>query len=165
MELFKLLSANELVAQIVAFLLLFFLLRVLFWKKLLGLLDARKEKIASEFKALEVAKQKTDELKLDYETRIALIEKEARAKLQEAIDAGIVAAGEVIEEAHKQAHEIIEKAKLDSRYEIAQAKEELKKEIIDLTIRAAEELVQDKLTEEDDRRIVRNFLDKIDTIE
>ena len=47
MELLKLLSTSEIVAQILGFLLLFFLLRAFAWKRLLALLDERKARISS----------------------------------------------------------------------------------------------------------------------
>ena len=53
MDLLKLLTAKEIVAQIISFLLLMALLRVFAWKKLLNLLDERRARIASEFKKIE----------------------------------------------------------------------------------------------------------------
>ena len=53
MELLKMLSASEVFAQILSFFLLLFLLRKFAWKKILGLLDQRKEKITSDFKEIE----------------------------------------------------------------------------------------------------------------
>ena len=46
MDLLKQFSTNEIFAQIVGFLLLLFLLRAFAWKKLLRLLDDRRERIS-----------------------------------------------------------------------------------------------------------------------
>ena len=70
MGLLELISANEVVAQVISFLILLFLLRVLAWKKILKLLDDRKEKIAGEFKKIEDTKAEVAGLRADYETKL-----------------------------------------------------------------------------------------------
>jgi len=54
MELLKLLSANEIVAQIISFLLVFTLLRIFVWKHFLKILDDRRDRIASELKVIRI---------------------------------------------------------------------------------------------------------------
>jgi F0F1-type ATP synthase membrane subunit b/b' len=56
MELLKLLSGSEIVAQIISFLVLLFILRIFLWDKVLKVLDNRRERIASEFKQIEDTK-------------------------------------------------------------------------------------------------------------
>ena len=70
MELLKLLSTSEIVAQILGFLLLFFLLRAFAWKRLLALLDERKARISSEFQKIEETKAALERIKTDYESAI-----------------------------------------------------------------------------------------------
>jgi F-type H+-transporting ATPase subunit b len=71
MELLKLLSAPELIAQIISFLILFFILRAFAWKKFLNILDQRKERIAAEFNKIESAKAQLEKLKQEYEGKLA----------------------------------------------------------------------------------------------
>ncbi|MDD5681425.1 MAG: hypothetical protein PHI59_09330, partial [Candidatus Omnitrophica bacterium] len=77
MELLKMLSANEIVAQVIGFLILLILLRAFAWKKVLGLLDKRKERIASEFNKIEEAKADIEKIRLDYDAKLASIEQAA----------------------------------------------------------------------------------------
>ena len=164
MELLKLLSTNEIVAQVISFLLLLFLLRIFAWKKLLKLLDDRKNRIASEFKNIDDTKQEIAQLKADYEAKLFTIEEIARVKIEEAVASGRTITDEVRKKAHEEAQEIINNAKRDIKYELAKAKEELKDKIIDLTINATEMVIQEKLTGEDDKRLVKDFLDKVDEL-
>jgi len=159
------LSANELFAQIISFLLLLALLRIFAWKKILALLDARKERIASEFKKIEESQAQTSRLKAEYETKIAYIDNEARKKIQEAIGEGRKITDEVRKHAHEEAQQIINNAKANIHHELAVAKEELKDKIIDLTIAAAGNIIQEKLTAEGDTKLVREFLDHMDEID
>ncbi|MDD5595857.1 MAG: F0F1 ATP synthase subunit B [Candidatus Omnitrophica bacterium] len=164
MELLKLLSASEIFAQVVSFLLLLFLLRIFFWKKVLGILDARKERIADGLKRIEDSQAEVAKLKSDYEAKLGAIEVIVREKIQEATEQGRKITEEVRKKAYEEAQDIIENSRTNIKYELAKAREELKEQIIDLTIKATENLIQEKLTEEDDKKIVENFLEKIDKV-
>jgi F-type H+-transporting ATPase subunit b len=165
MELLKMLSANEVVAQIVSFLILLTLLRVFAWKKILKLLDDRKEKIASEFKGIDSAKADIAKLKSDYEAKLANIDAEAKNRIDEAIERGKKITEEVRKKANEAAQDIIDNGKKSIGYELAKAKEELKDTIIDLTIKTTESMIEEKMTAESDRALVKKFLEKLDKAE
>ena len=164
MELLKLLSTNELIAQIIGFLILLVLLRAFAWKKILGALDKRKEQIASGFQEIEEAKADIERMRLDYDAKLSSIEQAAKHKIHEAVNESKV----ILEDARKnsqiQAQEIIDSARSNIKYELAKAKDELKNEIIDLTIKATENVIKEKLTEKGDRQIVQEFLDGVDKL-
>ncbi len=162
MELLRLISAPEVVAQIISFLVLLFILRAFAWKKFLGVLDQRKERILQEFNRLESAKAEVEKLKRDYEEKLSRIDETARQKTQEAEDSGRLLFQEIKEEAHKQAQQLLEKGKEGIQIELAKARHQLIEEIVDLTLRATENLIQEKLTSGEDRKIVEDFLQKID---
>jgi F-type H+-transporting ATPase subunit b len=162
MELLKLLSASELAAQIISFLLLFFLLRVLMWKRILGVLDERKNRIAAELHNIDDVKSTVEKLKADYEAKVGSAEATGKVKIQEAALEGQRVAEEIKKEAQGQAEKIIENARADTRYELARAKEELKDEIVDLVLKTTEHVIQEKLTPQEDRKVVENFLDRLE---
>jgi len=165
MELLKLLSANEIIAQIIGFIILLALLRVFAWKRILGLLDKRKEYIASELKNIEDSKQDIEKIKLDYEAKLASIEKTAQERLAETLDQSKVILEDSRKAAHLTAQGIIDNARASVKYELAKAKDELKNEIIDLTLKATENIIQEKLTGEGDRKLVEDFLEGVDKLE
>jgi len=141
MELLKLLNSSEIVAQIISFLLLLSILRIFVWKKMLQLLDARKEKIASGLKRIEDTSLEVSKLKSAYELKLTLIEEEARAKIHRALEEGKKIREEVRKKAHEEAQDIIEDARTNIKYELSKAKEELKEQIVDLTINGMENLI------------------------
>jgi F-type H+-transporting ATPase subunit b len=162
MELLKLLSASEIVAQIVNFLLLLFILRLFFWKRILKLLDERKARIASEFKNIEEAKKGVEDLRAEYDGKLNSIDTIAKTRIQEAVDESKIKAIDIIKKANLEAQKTIDSARVDIKYEIRKAKEQLKEEIVDLTISAVEGVIKEKLTEADDKKIVEEFLKDID---
>jgi len=164
MEFLKMLSANEIVAQILGFLILLTLLRIFAWKKVLGLLDKRKENIALELKRIEEIKADIERMKLDYNGKLDSIDQTAKHRLHEAVNESKSILEEARKNAHVQAQGIIDNAKSSIKYELAKAKDELKNEIIDLTLKATENVIKEKLTDEGDKRLVREFLEGIDNI-
>jgi F-type H+-transporting ATPase subunit b len=164
MELFKLLSTNEIVAQVANFLLLFFFLRIFFWKRILKLLDERKARIASELKAIEDTKAQVQKLKSEYQMHLDNIEETSREKLSAVAEEGKLIVEQLKKEAHEQAQQIIETAKEDIKVKLTQAKEQLRGEIVDLTIKATENLISEKLTDADDKKLVEDFLRQVDKI-
>ncbi len=164
MELLKLLSANEIIAQVLGFLLLLFLLRLFAWKRLLGLLDERRAKIASEFKRIDDAKAEIERLKSEYVSKLDVIEETANLKIKESIAEGKKITEEVRKKANEEAQDIIDSAKKDIGHELSKAKEELKNEIINLTVKATENIIREKLTGDKDKELIKDFLDKLDKV-
>ena len=159
------LSLQEILTQAAAFILLVWVLKKMAWRPLLKLLDERREKIKSGFHEIEQAKKEVEVLKQDYEKARANIEEEARGKLQQAVDDGKRIAKEIQEGARTSAQNILEKAKEDIRLEVAKAKVTLRGEIADLTLRATERLIEEKVDEKKDKEIVLNFIDQLEKIE
>lgn len=164
MELLKLLNAGEVIAQIVSFLLLLLLLRKFLWGRILKALDERKERIADEYQRIETGKADAAKARADYEEKIAAIDAEAQKRLRAAVEEGQGIIDAMRKTGHEQAQGIIDNAKASMQYEIVKAKEAIKEELVDITIKAAENIIEEKLTEDDDRRIVEDFLKRLDKI-
>ncbi|MFA6378579.1 MAG: F0F1 ATP synthase subunit B [Candidatus Omnitrophota bacterium] len=162
MELFKLLDVKEVIVQAINFFLVLFLLRVFLWKKVLKVLDDRKERIALEFKNIEALKQQVAGIKADYDAKMLSAQAEGKKRIQDAVEKARVEAEEIRSQAQREAQDIIENAKMSMRHDIADARQALRKELVDLTILATENLIEEKLTEDQDKRIVEDFLKEID---
>ena len=164
MELLKLLDTSQIVAQVISFLILFFILRALVWKRFLKALDDRKERLASEFKGIEDSKSEVARLKSDYEERVDNIDQIARTKLEEAVLEGKRIAEEIRENANAEALQIIKKTDEAIKQELFRAREEFRDEIVDIAITAAGKVIEEKLTEAEDKKIVEDFLNRLDKI-
>lgn len=164
MDLLKQLTANEMVAQIVSFLLLMALLRIFAWEKLLKLLDDRRARIASEFKKIEDTQGAVERMRSDYDKKLADIEAESRAKIQEAIAEGKKFSQEIRESARQEARAILEKAQENIENEVAKAKQELKQKVVELTLGTTEKLLKEKITDEKDRKLASDFLDELEKV-
>ncbi len=163
MEILKMLSASEIFAQVLSFFLLLFLLRLFAWKKILSLLDQRREKIRSEFERIEESKLEINRLKNDYASKIAAIQEEAEIKIKEAIEEGRKINAQMRKQAHEEAQDIIDDARKQVKHEVSQVQEKLKDRIVDIALGAARSVIQEKLTEDGDRKIVENFIKEMES--
>ena len=165
MELLKMLSGSEILAQVLSFFLLLFLLRIFAWKKILGLLDQRKEKINSQLGEIENTKLEIARLKSDYELKISHIADEAQTKINQAVEQAKVVSVQMRKKAHEEAQDIIIDARAQVKYEVSKVQEQLKEKIVDIALGAASTLIQEKLTGDGDRKIVENFIREVQKAE
>ncbi|HZX48642.1 MAG TPA: F0F1 ATP synthase subunit B [Nitrospirota bacterium] len=154
------LEIQQILTQALGFLILLFILKKIAWKPLLSLLDERREKISSEFQNIESTKSELSRLELDYKSRLADIDAQARQRIQEAISEGQRIAVEIQEKAREESKNILNKAKENIELEVAKARVELRNQVANLAIRAAEKVLKEELTEERHKRLVTEFIDE-----
>ena len=157
----NLIDPKQVITQILGFLLLVWLLRQFAWGPLLGLLEARRQKIAGEFQEAERRKAEADGLKARYESELKGIEAQARAKIMEAVAEGHQVAGEIKAHAQEEAHRRLERANDEIARENEKAKELLKQRIIALSLGAAEKILRQKLDDPAQRKLATEFVDEV----
>jgi F-type H+-transporting ATPase subunit b len=138
------------------------LLRTFFWRKFIKFLDGRKEKIASEFRAIEEQKAQIDTMRRQYMQKLQSAEDTVKIKIREAIDEGYKIRDELKKKAESESQRIIENAKNEAKNEFLKAKKALSGEITDLVIYATQRLLKEEIAEEKDRQIVNEFIQEID---
>jgi F-type H+-transporting ATPase subunit b len=147
--------------QILGFLLMLWILRQFAWSKVLKLLEDRRQAIAGEFAEADRRKSAADEARVAYEQKIAEIERTARARLQEAVAEGQKVAGEIRNQAQKDATDRLARADQEIVREGEKAKEMLKERMIELSMRGAEKILRQKLDAASQRQLVSEFIDEV----
>ena len=150
-----------LLTNAIGFLLLVLVLRNLAWGKLLGAIDARRDAIKSEIEAAEAQRAEAERQRQDYEARLATIEAEARAKVQEAVADSQRIAAEIKEQTRVEAADMIAKAEERIRLEQAQALIALRDDVVRLTMMATEKVVKESMDAARHDRLIRDFLQEI----
>lgn len=164
MELLKLLSTSEIVAQLICFLVLLAILKKFTWAPILKILDERKARIAAELQSVEQVKLDIARIKSDYENRLAQIDHEARQRIKEAAEEGKKLQDRMKKDAYHESQRILEHARWTIQDELATAQDALKDKIVDMTIAATQNLIQEKLGDEHDQKIIKDFLDKFENV-
>ena len=157
----NLIDYRQVLTQILGFLILVGVLRRYAWGPLLGMLEARREKIAGEFREAERQKGEANDLKARYELELRGIEAHARQRLQEAVAEGQKLAAEIKAQAQAEAAHRLERAAEEIAREREKAKELLKEQMVLLSMRAAEKILRQKLDDPAQRKLIGTFIDEV----
>ena len=155
---------GEVGVQLLAFIIVFWVLKSLAWKPILAMLDQRRERIRAGLESIEQSKKDVETLKAKYEEARAKIEEEAREKIQQAVSEGKRVSREIQDGARNEARTLLDKAKEDLTLEVAKAKVALRNEIADLALASTERLVSEKMDEKKDKALVLEFIEKMERL-
>lgn len=153
-------QVGQVFTQILAFLVMYWVMKRYAWKPILKVLDDRKNKIQSDFDSIDEQKGKIDALLQEYKRKLKEIDVESHKKLQEAIEEGRKAQNKIQGEAHAQAKQILFKAEEDIKREMDLAKDALKKDVVNMAMLATEKILEHHLTPEYKEKIVNDFVEK-----
>lgn len=157
----NLIDIRQVLTQILGFLLMVWILRRYAWGPLLGMLEARRERIAGEFKEADRLKGEALELKARYDSELRGIEVQARQRIQDAVAEGQRVAGEIRAQAQNEAVQRLERASDEIMREREKAKEILKEQVISLSLRTAEKILRQKLDQPAQRKLAGEFIDEV----
>ena len=147
-----------LIAQIINFVLLLIIFRLVLYKPLLKMLDERKQRIQDGLDASDEAKRRLSQT----EQEVAKELEKARPQGQEQIAQAQQIASRIQEEsrqaARTEAEQLIERARGEIQLERDSAISQLRQEFAGLTISAAERVIKEELDENKHRRLIEEVL-------
>ena len=149
-----------LLAQIVNFLILFGLLYLVAYKPILRMFDERSKRIKESMDQTEAIKEQAANAEEETKKRIEAAGKEGQEVISRAMRTGEEARQRAHQEAGKEAEVIIDKGRLEIERQRDEAIDELRREFTDLTIDAAEKVIERSLDKEGHREIIEKVLDE-----
>lgn len=155
-------SSGKLIWRVINTLALIVLLVYFLKKPLATFFSERTAGIKRDIADAEELRLKAEATIKEYEAKIAGMEKELermRADLRKAADAE---SEKVITGAERMSKGIVEAARLAAEQEVRKAKAELQNEAVQLAVRLAEALIRDKINEQDHKRLVQEYLAKVE---
>ena len=145
--------------QLVILSVLIFLLAKFAWKPILSSLNEREEGIQNALDQAENARKEMQNLQADNEKMIKEARAERDAMMKDARDIKESIIAEAKEEASEQATIMIENAKATIKQEQQAAVAELKKNVAELSISIAQQVVRKELTSQDEQlKLVEGLL-------
>ena len=154
----------QLIAQIVGFLVLLFLLSKLLYKPLLKVMDERSARIKESLEAAESAKEQAAASQEQMQEDIRKAREEGQQMIAQARDVAARFRDEEIAKAKDEIAAERAKAEADIQRERDAAIEGLRQEFAGLAISAAERVVERSLSESDHRDIIDKVLEESGTI-
>jgi F-type H+-transporting ATPase subunit b len=124
-------------------------------------LNARIKGIKDQLSELEAKKKDAEKSLEEYNKKFSLLEQEAEKLVEDYIRQGKDAKARILEEAKRSADKLEEQARRNIEHEFKQAKLKLQEDILEKALVKAEALITEKITPEDQDKLVDEYLDKV----
>lgn len=152
----------QVVTQIFAFLIVFYVMRKYGWAPLLAVLDERKESIRAQYEEIERQKADLVAMQHDYKQKLATIDAEGRAKIQEIVKEGRKIAQDIQDAAKHEAKLILQKTKDEADREVREAKNRLKNEMVLVAVKAAEKILEESIDAKKHEALLTDFVKNVE---
>lgn len=130
-------------------------------KPLVTFFSERKDQIRKDL--AEATEQRDEALRLlaEYKEKIGGMEKELERMRVELRKSAETDSEKVMANAERMSSAIVESAKMTAEQEVRKARETLKNEAVELAVQMAETMIREKISEQDRKRIVEDYLVKV----
>lgn len=150
-------NVPTLVAQIINFVILLTLLRLVAYKPIMRMLDERSRRIKESMEQTELIKQQAEHAEEEYKKKIAAASQEGQEILSRVAKTGEEMRQKAQQEAKEAGEALIARARAEIQSERDEAIDGLRQEFADLTILAAEKVIERSL----DRKAHQELIDKV----
>jgi len=130
-------------------------------KPLSQALSSRIKGIKEQLEDLEKRKADAEKKLAEYNDKLAQLENEAEKIIDDYIQQGNEAKARILKEAEASVEKLKAQARRNIEHEFAQAKLTLQEEIFETSLQKAEEIIKNKISAEDQDRIVDEYLKKV----
>ena len=151
----------KLAFQIINFLLILYLLNRFLFKRVLGLLDERGEKISKGLEDAEAAARDRELARAEREAALDEARKEAQTMIARATKIAEDSRAEIVAAARAEAEKVAARATEEITVEKQRAIAELRSQVADLALEAAGRLVKAEMNAPTQRRLVEDFLAEV----
>ena len=149
------------IAQILNLFIQIYLIKKYLFKPINEVLEKRRQLADKEIRDARTAQEEADNLKQQYESSLSNAHAEAAQIVSEAQKEAETKAEEMIRQAETTATNIKAKAEADIAQERKKAINEAKDEIGGLAMDIASKVVEKEIREEDHRKLIDEFIDKV----
>ncbi len=158
------LSVPTLLAQLVNFAILFGLLYLVAYKPIMRMLDERSGKIKESMEQTELIKEQAERAEEESKKRIEEASKDGQEIITQATRMGEETRREAEQKARQEAETLLTRARTEIHRERDEAIDELREEFADLTILAAEKVIDRSLDKKAHRQVIDKVLEESKTL-
>lgn len=153
-----------LLAQIVNFIILLVILRLFAYKPFINMMEQRSNRIKESLAEAEKVKAEAAKAEDDFKKRLETASKEGQEVIARAVRTGEEARQRAQQEAKVEAQALVERARAEIQRERDEAIGELRGEFADLTITAAEKVIEKSLDKKAHQQIIDRVLEESSTL-
>ena len=149
-----------LIAQIINFIILFGLLYLVAYKPIMRMLDERSKKIKESMEQTEFIKEQAVHAEEEVKKQLEVAGKQGQEIINRAVRTGEEVGHEAQAQAKQEAESLLTRARTEIQRERDEAIDELREEFADLTILAAEKVIDRSLDKEAHRQLIDKVLEE-----
>ena len=151
----------EFIFQLVNTFLVFFLLKKLLFKPVLGIIEAREKDIRENLAQGERAKKEGLSLKSEYEEKLNSAKEQGQEIIKQATLRAEQKETEIIAAAKQEASQLKEKASKDVEQERQKVINEIKDDISDIALLAASKVIEKDIDKNKHEDLIKDFIKKV----
>ncbi|MDU5683946.1 MAG: F0F1 ATP synthase subunit B [Veillonella sp.] len=157
------LSLGTILAQMLNFFILVWLLARFAYKPLLAMMTERKERIAKDLEAAEKARVEAEGFKADYAAQIAKARQEAQQIVEKAVQEAENTTREQLATAREQIEQEKNRARQDIAIERDRAMNSLRNEVVSLSVAMAGKVVAKDMNSETNTKLIEDAIRQLDS--
>jgi F-type H+-transporting ATPase subunit b len=150
-----------LVAAILSFLLLVWLLAKFVWKPLTNMMENRRTNIEEMLTQAENERQQAENIKREYQAEMQQARQEAQEVIANATKVSEIRAKEILDASHAEAEKIKKSALMEIERERDRAVAEVKAQVADLSVLVAEKIIKQKLDTKGQGQLIKQFIQEV----
>jgi len=149
------------VATVISFLLLVWLLSAKAWGPLMKMMEERRINIESMLAQAENERQQAEQIKREYQEEMRKARQEAQEVIVKATKVSEGLANEILAASHAEAEKIKKSALADIERERDRAISEVKAQVADLSVLVAEKIIRQKLDMKGQGQLIEQFIQEV----
>ena len=157
------LTLGTILAQMLNFFILVWILARFAYKPLVSMMQERKERIAKDLADAQAARNKAEQFKADYAAQIANARQEAQQIVEKAVQQAEATTREQLAAAREQIEREKERARQDIVNERDRAMNNLRNEVISLSVAMATKVVAKDMDSETNTKLIEDAIAKLDS--
>ena len=157
------LSPGTILAQMLNFFILVWILHRFAYKPLVGMMNARKEQIANDLASAEQSRLEAEQIKADYAAQIAKARQEAQEIVEKAHHQAKLSTAEEVAAARSQIENEKERARQDIVIERDRAMNSLRNEVVSLSVAMAGKVVAKDMNRETNTKLIEDAIRQLDS--
>ena len=157
------LTLGTILAQMLNFFILVWILHRFAYKPLVGMMNARKEQIANDLASAEQSRLEAEQIKADYAAQIAKARQEAQEIVEKAHHQAKLSTAEEVAAARSQIENEKERARQDIAIERDRAMNSLRNEVVSLSVAMAGKVVAKDMNSETNTKLIEDAIRQLDS--
>ena len=157
------LSPGTILAQMLNFFILVWILHRFAYKPLVGMMNARKEQIANDLASAEQSRLEVEQIKADYAAQIAKARQEAQEIVEKAHHQAKLSTAEEVAAARSQIENEKERARQDIVIERDRSMNSLRNEVVSLSVAMAGKVVAKDMNSETNTKLIEDAIRQLDS--